>query len=285
MSNLNYFLMPISFSFKYNGLIINNESCGTSFIKGGVAREWAMKALGQPIEIKVRDLDLWIERDDTTSTLSHLYHQGEDGRQFSKHKDNITHLLNNRDVNINRVLLGKKGVYIDIDAYIGIKRKLIWRDCHKKAGKRAIRAHFFAMRYGYKVIDGSFIDPSHSYIFDAFKKALQLNLLDKWKDYLINRCLVKDFYLPNKKRVIWEYLYNYNSQINYNIKSIISFREMRWDDWDEYFYELPMGEAKEWVNNSLKLLVDKNGWETIIFVNKKNEKLFIQSDEEWILYD
>ena len=285
MSNLNYLLIPISFKFNYKGTVIDNSSCGTSYIKGGVAREWAMKALGQDIKIKVRDLDLWINNSDDSSELKHLYLQGEDARIF--YNDSIESLMESRDVNINKVLLGREGVYIHIDAYIGIRKKVIWRDCQLKAVKRAIRAHFFALRYGYKVIDGSFIDPYHDYMDCVFRKSMELNLLDKWRNYLMDQ-LIPSHFIPNDEQIIWEYLYDYNHYFNNEmIRNIISYKEMTWDDWDSYSYcyNLPMVVGKEWVNNSLSVIVNEYGLETIIFINKKLNQLLIENEDGWILYD
>ena len=66
---VNYILIPLSFSFKFAGFVIDNESCGQSLIKGGIAREYAMLHFNLIKEVKIRDLDIWLNPEDNFGKL------------------------------------------------------------------------------------------------------------------------------------------------------------------------------------------------------------------------
>lgn len=280
-------LLKIKWSFKFDGKVFNNESCGTSFIKGGAAREILMQTLGENIDLKVRDLDLYIDEEDRDSDISWIQHL-HDGRSF--YRDSIEYLLQDVDVNINKVLLAREGIYYHIDAYIGIKKKVIWRDSKSKAGKRAIRAHFFALRYGYTVADQSFIDPYHNYLDTSFYKASQLGLYEEWKAYLIKVCNIEEDSLPKKIHMLYHYIEHWNLCYWNDSFIIHSFHELTHSYWDEATLDtlntpsLQMG--NDWVKEGSVVIEGECG--KILILNKSRNQLFIGVNsfiKSWLLYD
>lgn len=186
---VNYILIPLSFSFKFAGFVIDNESCGQSLIKGGIAREYAMLHFNLIKEVKIRDLDIWLNPEDNISTLFKCWKEGYADSDSNWHT--IASLLNDVDVDINRCLLGREGLYIHKDAIEAFKNKKIKVTEKRKKEKASLRAHLFALRYGFET-EAYLPDVDFYYHKVTAYKAAQLGLLWEWKNYLWERGIGDD---------------------------------------------------------------------------------------------
>jgi len=204
--------IPSRVSFEYKGdTFKNTEFNDEVFLKGGSAREALMAYMGGDLNPTVipRDLDIWVPEwlryeegywvtdDDFEWDWSPLnscpvikHWVREDSRYYESDScesplevaRELLSLLT--DINLNKVVIGKEGIYAHVDAIKGVVSKSIWRDSKEKPGKRAIRAHFMAVRYGYEVIDGTYLPNEHTYYGAVRGKAVELGILDKWNSYL-----------------------------------------------------------------------------------------------------
>lgn len=190
---LNYILIQLSFTFEFAGFVIDNKSCGSSFIKGGIAREYAMLHFGVIENLTIRDMDLWLDPEDNDSLLCYLCTNNYADYDCNWHS--IETLLENTDVDINQCLLGKDGLYIHKDAIKAFKGKRIKVTEKRKIDKASLRAHLFALRYGFET-EAYLPDESFYYHEVTALKAAQLGLLWEWKDYLWERG-VDDYYLQD----------------------------------------------------------------------------------------
>jgi hypothetical protein len=180
-------------SISYKNILFSNKELGkTNFLKGGAAREAAFQYLthGRVREVKPRDLDFWIGN--PSPLVERWIEDGEDHRDLHEWgigslevEDWPSFILSWEaiDVNINSCLISHDGLWIGWALMEGWLRKEIWRMDNKLPKKRAIRAHFFGVRYGFKVLDSLLPLEDNYYKVTAFKaEALGISL--KWQKYL-----------------------------------------------------------------------------------------------------
>lgn len=177
----------------YKGEKFSNKELGqTNFLKGGAAREAAFQYLthGQVGMVAPRDLDFWVIN--PTPLVEKWIEAGEDWRCLSKWgmesigvEEWPKNILSWRaiDVNINSCLISHDGLWIGWELIEGWLRREIWRVDNYLPKKRAIRAHFFGVRYGFKVL-GSQLPKKCSYYKAAAHKATALGISSQWEEYL-----------------------------------------------------------------------------------------------------
>lgn len=169
----------------------------TSFFNGGVAREVAFHYLENnemPTLVQARDLDILVGG--MTPQLDELLDSSfVDYREAYEFIDENTPLNANCiaeqamqmlqvDVNINECLLGSSRLWISsnlIEGWLNKKVSLTW----DSNGKEAIRAHFFAFRYGFTT--EASLPKVDSYYLVVEAKAEQLGLLSDWRTYLADK--------------------------------------------------------------------------------------------------
>lgn len=172
------------FTINYSNRSFSNEDLGESYIKGGVARQAAYNLLrGCPDKVILpRDLDFW-----TAWPLNKLVQtfidEGEDCRDHWGATPQQILEEKKVDVNLNLCILDAEGLWVHEDALEGFLKKEVWRVNDYKASKRAIRAHFFALRYGFEV-KGSVLPQKHSYYRETWAKALALGVAKPWASLL-----------------------------------------------------------------------------------------------------
>ena len=215
----------VTFEYK-GEIFDNTEFHEGVFLKGGCAREALMAYMAgdRDITIRPRDLDMWVpdwmeEEEDrgewyweneknvwewywedlNECPLIGNFYWSEDSR-FYWADDSMAYwdhrlepygvasriLRNKVDVNINKVLLGRDGIYAHEDAVKGILNEEVKRDCPLKAPKRAIRAYLMALRYNYSINHYMTYLPMepHSYYLVAMKKANELGIMSDWVELL-----------------------------------------------------------------------------------------------------
>lgn len=173
----------------------------TSFFTGGAAREVAFHYLANnemPDLVRVRDIDVLLGGvtpelegllDESYVDYREVYNYiNEETPQDSCSIAEQAMQVMQVDVNINQCLLGKHFLWISsalIEGWLKKEVSLTW----DSNGKEAIRAHFFAFRYGFATkANLPLVD---SYYLVAERKAEQLGLSLEWEAYLADKPKVK----------------------------------------------------------------------------------------------
>ncbi len=249
MNNLTYTLIKLSFEFLFKGVVVNNASCGSSFIKGGIAREWAMYHFGllHKEDIIYRDCDLLLDEDDYTSSCAQLVHRNlADYDTFFREgveETLIANLLSDVDVSINSVLLGKEGLYVANSAIEDLLNRRVTVIDKRKEAKCSIRAHFFALRYNLRCDE--VLPLEHHYYETTAFKGFQLGILQEWDEWLEDRGVCID--RLREKAV--EHLIN--------PERLLEKRELKYEMWDWIlsFMEVEdyprLGLMTEWCKDAL----------------------------------
>ena len=212
---MNTIFLPCNVTFLYNNIsFTNKEMHHQVFLKGGCAREALMAYMAGDRDITIcpRDLDMWVpdwfededgewdweEEEDVwiwdweplnECPLISYFYLWEDSRGYEDNGEEpygvATNLLTKPvDLNINKVLVGRDGIYAHADAVKGIVNEEVKRDCPLRPGKRAIRAYLMALRYGYTVHNIALPEEEHSYYLVAMQKANQLGIVWEWVQLL-----------------------------------------------------------------------------------------------------
>lgn len=204
-------------TFLYNNISFTNKEIHDQvFLKGGCAREALMAYMAGDRDITIcpRDLDMWVpdwleeengdwnwEKEEdiwvwdweplNDCPLISKFYISEDSRSYVDDEQEpygVASMLLEKpvDVNLNKVLVGRNGIYAHEDAVKGILNQEVKRDCPLKPPKRAIRAYLMALRYNYSVDHSLTYLPCepHSYYLVAMKKANELGILCEWIEML-----------------------------------------------------------------------------------------------------